>query len=152
MARFRFRLDASLHIAQQVFESAQQEYALELRRWQDCVQVLENQQLCYDRALEGQRHAGRHRPEDLGLCQLYALEQLRRLRWCEAKHREQEIILENARSILLEAHREVEKYERLKEKQETAFREAELQKEQKILDETGQVLHWLGRQSLGELV
>jgi len=148
MAVFRFRLDASLQLAQQVFESAQQEYALEMQRWQDCVQALKNQQKCYDEAQEGQRDAGRHRPDELGLCQVFALEQRRRLRQCEAKQKEQELVLENARRCLLEAHREVEKYERLKEKQATAFRVAELQKEQKVLDETGQVLHWLGRKSV----
>jgi len=36
----------------------------------------------------------------------------------------------------------VEKLVRLKEKQTKAFQLLELQKEQKILDETGQVLHW----------
>lgn len=152
MARFRFRLDASLQIAQQVFESAQQEYAMELQRWQNYVQAFKVQQTCYNEAQEGQREAGRHRPEELGICQVYAMEQKQRLRQCEARQREQEIVLEKSRNYLLEAHREVEKYERLKEKQATAFREAELQKEQKILDETGQVLHWLGRKAISELV
>ncbi|MBP1759649.1 MAG: Flagellar FliJ protein [Firmicutes bacterium] len=148
MARFRFRLEASLQLAQQVLESAQREYALELQRWQACVQAFEVQKVRYDEAQEGQRDAGRHRPEELGLCQVFALEQRQRLRQCETKQKEQELIKENARRCLLEAHREVEKYERLKEKQATAFRVAELQKEQKVLDETGQVLHWLGKKSV----
>lgn len=148
MARFRFRLGASLQLAQQLLESAQREYAIELQHWQVCVQARVVQQACYDEAQEGQRDAGRHRPEELGLCQVFALEQRRRLQQCEAKQSEQELVMENARRCLLEAHREVEKYERLKEKQATAFRATELQKEQKVLDETGQVLHWLGKKSV----
>jgi len=148
MARFRFRLDASLQLAQQVLESAQREYALELQRWQVCVHACEVQKVRYDEAQDSQREAGHQRPEDLGICQLFALEQRRRLRQCEAKQREQELVMEKARRCLLEAHREVEKYERLKEKQAVAFRAAELQKEQKVLDETGQVLHWLGKKSV----
>jgi len=147
VARFRFRLDANLQLARQVLESAQREYALELQRWQACVQASETQRVRYEEAQEGQREAGRRRPEDLGICQLFALEQRRRLLECEAKQREQELLMEKARQRLLEAHREVEKYERLKEKQALAFRTAELQKEQKVLDETGQVLHWLGKKS-----
>lgn len=148
MARFHFRLDASLQLAQQVLESAQREHALELQRWQACGHACEVQKVRYDQAQEGQRDAGRNRPEELGLCQVFALEQWQRLRQCETRLREQELIMENARRCLLEAHREVEKYERLKEKQATAFRVAELQKEQKVLDETGQVLHWLGKKSV----
>ncbi len=145
MGRFRFRLDASLQLAQQVLESAQLEYALELQRWQVCVQACEAQQGRYNEAQEGQRDAGRHRPEELGLCQVFALQQRRLLRQCEANQKKQDLVMEDARRCLLEAHREVEKYERLKEKQATAFQVAELQKEQKVLDETGQVLHWLGK-------
>ncbi|EHQ91612.1 flagellar export protein FliJ [Desulfosporosinus youngiae] len=151
MARFRFRLDASLQLAQQILESARRQYALELQRWQACFDALEVQKVRYKEAQDGQREAGRHRPEDLGICQVFAREQRRRLLECEAKLREQEPVLEKARGCLLEAHREVEKYERLKEKQAAAFRAAELQKEQKVLDETGQVLHWLGKKAVGEL-
>ncbi|MCO1601307.1 flagellar export protein FliJ [Desulfosporosinus nitroreducens] len=145
MARFRFRLDASLQLAQQFLESAQRKYALEMKRWQACLLAFEAQKGRYYEAQENQRDAGRHRPEELRICQVFALEQRRRLDQCEAIRKEQELVMDNARRCLLEAHREVEKYERLKEKQATAFRVLELQKEQKILDETGQVLHWLGR-------
>lgn len=142
MARFRFRLDVSLQLAKHILNAAQRDYAQELQRWQTYVQACEVQKVRYDEAQEGQRDAGRHRPEELGFCQVFAMEQRRRLRQCETKQREQELVLENARHCLLEAHREVEKYGRLKEKQAKAFRAAELQREQKVLDETGQVLHW----------
>jgi len=142
MARFRFRLEASLRLAEQALESAQREFAEEVRRWESFVEACKVQQECFNEAQEGQRDAGRHRPKELGLCHLFASEQQRQLHQCKVALREQEPIMERARHVLLEAHREVEKFERLKEKQSKAFQLAELQKEQKVLDETGQVLHW----------
>jgi len=142
MARFRFRLEASLRLAEQALETAQLEFAQEVQLWKTLVEACEIQQEHFNAAQEGQRDAGRHRPEELGIWQLFAAEQQRRLHQCNAELRKQELSMENARHILLEAHREVEKLERLKEKQTKAFQLAELQKEQKILDETGQVLHW----------
>ena len=142
MARFLFRLEASLHIAEQALETAQREYAQEVQRWQVCVRACEVQQEHCNAAQEGQRDAARHQPEDLGIWQIFAAEHQRRLQKCELRKLEQEPVMENARLILLETHREVEKFGRLKEKQAKAFRLTELQKEQKVLDETGQVLHW----------
>jgi len=145
MARFRFRLDASLRLAEQALEVAQRELALAMQRWQVCVKACAIQQQRFNEAQEGQRDAGRHRPEELGMWQIFALEQKRRLDQRELERKEQESVMENVRRLLLEAHREVEKFHRLKEKQAKAFLVAELQKEQKILDETGQVLHWRQR-------
>ena len=142
MARFRFRLEASLRLAEQALETAQLEFAQEVQLWKTLVEACEIQQEHFNDAQEGQRDAGRHRPEELGIWQLFASEQQRRLHQCNAELRKQELSMENARHILLEAHREVEKLERLKEKKTKASQLAELQKEQKILDETGQVLHW----------
>jgi len=135
-------LEASLLIAEQALETAQREFAQEVQRWEACVLACELQQARFHDAQEGQRDAGRHRPQDLGLWQVFSSEHQRRLRRCEGERREQEPIMENARHNLLEAHREVEKFGRLKEKKGKAFRLAELQKEQKVLDETGQVLHF----------
>lgn len=142
MARFRFRLEASLRLAEQALEMAQRELAQEEQIWKTLVEACKLQQEHFNDAQEGQRDAGRHRPMELGIWQLFASEQLRRLLQCNEEERKQERIVENARHILLEAHREVEKLERLKEKQIKAFQLAESLKEQKILDETGQVLHW----------
>lgn len=143
MARFRFRLEASLRLAEQALETAQREFALEVQRWRNFVEACEIQQVQFNEAQEGQRDAGLHRPIELGIWQLFAAELQRRLQQCIEALSKQERIMENARHILLEAHREVEKLQRLREKQTKAFQLAELQKEQKILDETGQVLHWL---------
>ncbi|EGW36778.1 flagellar export protein FliJ [Desulfosporosinus sp. OT] len=142
MARFRFRLEASLQIAEQALEMTQREYAQAVQRLELCVQACVIQQTRFSEAEEGQRDAGRHRPEDLGMWQIFVLEQKRRLGQCESDRIEQERVVENVRRLLLEAHREVEKFRRLKEKQAKAFLVAELQKEQKLLDESGQVLHW----------
>lgn len=142
MARFRFRLEASLRLAEQALEKAQREFAQEVQLWKTLVEACEIQQEHFNDAQEGQRDAGRHRPEELGIWQLFALEQQRRLHQCNAELRKQELIMEKARHILLEDHREVEKLERLKEKQTKAFQLAESQKEQKIVDETGQIFHW----------
>ena len=146
MARFLFRLEASLQIAEQALETAQREFAQEVQRWQASVRACEVQQKRYEDAQEGQRDAGRHRPEELGIWQIFAVEHQRRLQRCELERMDQEPVMENARHVLLEAHREVEKFGRLKEKQARAFGLAELQKEQKVLDETGQVLHWRQQQ------
>lgn len=142
MARFRFRLEASLHLAEQALETAQREFAQEVQFWKTLFEAYELQKELLNDAQAGHRDAARHRPIELGIWQLFASEQQRRLQKCSAELRKQELIMENVRQILLEAHREVEKFERLKEKQTKAFQLAELQKEQKILDETGQVLHW----------
>jgi len=142
MARFRFRLEASLRLAEQALETAQRKFAQEVQLWKTLEEACKLQQARFNDAQEGQRDAGRNRPQELGPWQLYTSEQQRRLQLCDTELREQEIIMENARHILMETHREVEKFERLKEKLTKAFQLAELQKEQKILDETGQVLHW----------
>jgi len=142
MAIFHFRLEASLHLAEQALETAQREFAQEVQLWKTLVKACEIQQEQFNAAQEGQRDAGRHRPEELGSWQRFAAVHQRRLHQCNEELGKQELLLDNARHILLEAHREVEKFERLKEKQSKAFQLAELQKEQKILDEMGQVLHW----------
>jgi len=142
MARFSFRLEASLRLAKQALETAQREFAQEVQLWKTLSEARELQEKRFNAAQAGQRDAGRNRPIELGSWQLFSSEQQRRLHQCNAELSAQELSMENARHSLLEAHREEEKFERLKEKQTKAFEVAELQKEQKILDETGQVLHW----------
>lgn len=142
MSRFKFRLETNLKLAEQALETVQRKFAQEEKRWQECVQASSLQRERFKDAEEGQRDAGRHRPEELGIWLLFVREQRRRLRQCEAEQQEQGLVREETRHLLLEAHREVEKFRRLKEKQAKAYEWAELQKEQKILDETGQILFW----------
>lgn len=145
MARFKFRLEASLSLAEQALESAQRELAEEVRRWQACKLARAAQRENLLTAQEEQRDAARQHPENLELCQIFAHEQQTRLRQCETRLCEQEKVMEKARGRLLTAHQDVEKFRRLKEKQVKAFLLAEAQKEQKILDETGQILYWRQR-------
>lgn len=142
MSRFHFRLEASRTLAEQIFEKVQREFVQELQLWRSMVEAYENQQKILREALEGQRKISRDRPQELGIWQIYISEQQRRLHQCNANLKKQELVIEKVRQNLLEAHRELEKLERLKEKQTRAFQLAELQKEQKSLDETGQVIHW----------
>ncbi|MDQ7096233.1 flagellar FliJ family protein [Desulfosporosinus sp. PR] len=142
MARFQFRLETSLRLAEQALKTARQELSAEIRRWLACKSASEEQRRVLLSAQEEQRNAGRCCPENLGICQVFAQEQQKKLRECEAKQIQQELVLEDARSNLLKAHQEAEKFRRLKEKQLKAFLLAEVRKEQKILDETGQVLYW----------
>lgn len=142
MTRFRFRLEASLRLTEQALESAQRAFAQEVQLWNSFVEACKVQQAQFNEAQAGQRDAGQHRAEELGSWHVFVSEQQRRLHQCNLAVSKQEPIMEQARHILLETHREVEKFERLKEKQTKAFQIGELQKEQKILDETGQVLHW----------
>jgi hypothetical protein len=141
-------LETNLKLAEQALETAQLKFAQEEKRWQECVQASTLQREHFLEAEEGQRDAARHRPEELGIWQVFVWEQRQRLRQCEAEQREQELIREEARRLLLETHREVEKFQRLKEKQTKAFEWAELQKEQKVLDETGQILYWRQEKSI----
>jgi len=145
MARFRFRLEASLRLAEQVLETAQRKLALEVQQWQRCVLACELQEQRLEEAFEGYREACWEKPGELAGWQIYVREQRNRLQQCQIERTEQEKVMEEARQSLLEAHRETEKFKRLKEKQEKAFWMAELQKEQKLLDETGQVLYWRQR-------
>ena len=142
MARFRFRLETSLQLAKQVLETAEWKFAREVKRWQACVQACALQREHFNEAQEGQREVGRHQPVDLKIWQVYVTEQGRRLKQYEAERLEQEQVKDNARRIMIEAHREVEKFGRLKETRAQAFRLLELQKEQKVLDETSQIIHW----------
>ena len=142
VARFRFRLEVSLRLAKWALEEAQKVFAREFQLWQELVEACVIQQKILEAALDGQREASWLHPEDLGLWQVYAEEQLRRLRKKETERDFQKEVMEEARQKLLEAHREVEKFSRLKEKRRRAFEWAEAKKEQSLIDETGQVLYW----------
>lgn len=150
MARFRFRLEASLRLAEQALEKAQREYAQEVQRLNTCEMACTLQNQHFQEAQEGQRDAAKNSPAELGVWQQYTVEHQRRLRQFQAELKEQEVIVGKARHCLLEAHRESEKFRRHKEKQAETFRLDELNKEQKVLDETGQVVHWRQKISMSD--
>ncbi|MHB1650881.1 MAG: flagellar export protein FliJ [Desulfitobacteriaceae bacterium] len=139
---FRFRLEASLRLAEKASEEAQRRLAEETRKWQLCLQARDQQQDRWHQALEGQGQAGMAHPETLGLWQAYAKEQNKKLQIREADLVNQERHKEERRSHVVEAHRELEKLKRLKAKQAQAFALSEQRKEQKVLDEVAQVTYW----------
>ena len=142
MARFRFRLDASLRLAEQKLEDARRALAEELRRLDDLKQKRDHQQNLYGEVLEGQRKDALVHPEWLGYWQVYSLEQLEKLRRMEEEVKIQQKAVEQARQIVYLAHQECEKFRRLKEKRWLLFIREEEKKEQAILDEAGQIMNW----------
>ncbi len=141
MSRFRFRLEVSLRLAEQVLDQARIHLAQETERYQACLAARDVQQGSWQEALHGQREAGSREPEYLSLWRAYTEKMVAIL-----KIREQELLAqtecqEKARLAVIEAHREVEKLKRLKEKQREVFEREALRQEQKVLDETGQVLY-----------
>jgi flagellar FliJ protein len=143
LASFRFRLQASLKIADQALQQSRQRLAEELQTLK-ALQLEER--ICRIRlldALQGKREASQSHPADLGKWQTYTQQCEQSLRMAQARTERQEEEVSKARETVLEANREVEKLKRLKEKQWAAFLEEQQRKEQKILDETGQILYQL---------
>ena len=141
MPAFRFRLQVVLKIADQALKLAEQRLAEELRKR---TALMEECYACQTRlqdALQGKRRALIQTPSELGKWQMYVQQCNKSLQWAKQRLKEQEEVVEKARKIVVEAKREVEKLKRLKEKQWLAFLEEERRNEQKVLDETGQVLY-----------
>lgn len=148
MSSFKFRLETNLKLAEQALGTAQRKFAEAERCWQECLRISALQrQRCLE-AEAGQREAGLHRPEELAVWQVFVGDQRRHMRQCEAEERACELVRREVRNLLLETHREVEKFQRLKEKQTKAYEWAMLQKEQKVLDEMGQILYWRQEKSI----
>lgn len=140
MLRFRFRLEAALRLAEQALEDEQRRLAAELQKLYTLQVRSREQANAWQLALEGQREAGKHSPQDLGMWQSFAQKQLERLRTIERKITQQEEVVRTQRQRLLEAHQEAEKLQKLKEKQKAEYDLAEQRREQRILDEAGQVV------------
>lgn len=142
MAGFRFRLEASLRLAEQALDIARRKLAEEVLRWQECSRQAESRKSLWEKAIEGQREAGWHRPQDLGAWQVYSVKQLQLLRASEAELEQQEQRVNQARFVVVAANQELEKFKRLKEKQAKLFLLKEQKRAQAVLDEAGQVLYW----------
>jgi flagellar FliJ protein len=146
MPRFKFRLEAALRLAERNLEEHQRLLALELEKLHTLQARWKEQEKSWQLALEGQREAGLNSPQDLGHWQIFAQKQLERLRLLERETSQQELVVEQQRLHLLEAHQEAEKLVKLKERQKAQFDLAEQRREQAILDEAGQVI--FGRRNL----
>ncbi|MDR3288300.1 MAG: flagellar export protein FliJ [Peptococcaceae bacterium] len=148
MAVFRFRLRASLKLADQALQRTEQRLAEELQKLNA---FKENQWMWQKRlrdALREKKAAGQTAPAELGRWQAYTQRCDQSLRSAQEQMKKQEEVVIEARQAVLEANREVEKLKRLKEKQWRAFLEEEQKKEQKILDETGQILYQLQKKEV----
>lgn len=148
MPKFRFRLEASLKLAERVLDESRRQLAVELRRRQEIAGMVEERQTRWETALDGHREASRQRPEELGMWQTYTVNCLQLLRQSQEDLRRQEQKTEQARSVVVEANRQAEKFRRLKQKLALLFRQAELKREQALLDEAGQILYWRRRNSV----
>ncbi|AHF07785.1 flagellar FliJ family protein [Desulfitobacterium metallireducens] len=140
MPQFKFRLDAPLRLAERELENERRCLAKELEKLHQKKTFCIDKEKQWQKALEGQREAGLKEPEHLGSWQEYAVSLLQQLRKLQQELELQEKVVDVQRLRVRNAHQEQEKLKKLKEKQEAAFWLKEQRREQKALDETGQVI------------
>lgn len=135
---FKFRLETSLHLADQELEVAQGLLAQEIRKMQKAIEQRDNQIEILTGAWQEQKKACLQEPLKLGFWQKYSLEQKEKLNKYEKELKEQQKIVAVHRERLLECRIKVEKFKRLKEKKLRLFNIEELKREQSIIDEIAQ--------------
>lgn len=139
-------METSLGLALNALEEAQRRLAEEILRCRDLAERREQQERRWLQGLDGQRRA---RPEELGPWQIFARQEYRKLQTCEAELREQEERKEEQRLRVVETYCRKEKFRRLKGRQARAWALAERRREQKVLDEVGQVIYLSKRERIG---
>jgi len=145
MARFRFRLEAALGLAERRLEDKQRILAQEIQKLANLQKARGEKEQAWLLALEGQKEACKTSIQDLPLWQVFTQKQLDILRQLEKQVLEQEKVVDAKRKELLEAHQEAEKLRRLKAKQKAIFDLMEQRREQAVLEEAGQII--VGRRS-----
>lgn len=140
MAKFRFRLEAALRLAERSLEEQQRLLAQEIQKLTRLQKAYQDQERVWQFALEGQKDACQSSPQDLGLWQVFTQKQLELLREREKEVYQQDMVVTRRRQQLLEAHQDAEKLKKLKEKQRTLFNLKEQRREQAVLDEAGQII------------
>ena len=140
MPRFKFRLEPALSIAERTLEEKQRVLAQELEKLTLLQEHCRVQEHSWQEALVGQKEALGNALQDLGRWQQFAQYQFECLRRLEGQTEEQEHVVLEKRRDLLEAHKEVEKLSKLKEKRKTHFMLAEERREQMVIDEAGQMI------------
>lgn len=140
MAKFRFRLEAALRLAERSLEEQQKLLAQELQKLSILQKAYQDQEQAWQFALEGQKEACNNSPQDLPLWQMFSQKQLNLLRQIEKEVAQQETVVTLQRQKLLKAHQEAEKLKKLKEKQKVLFNLKEQRREQAVLDEAGQII------------
>ncbi|MGI6450285.1 MAG: flagellar export protein FliJ [Desulfitobacteriia bacterium] len=132
---FKFRLETSLHLAEQELDIARGFLATELRKLQELSSRRNKQAELFLKALRGQKKACLEQPSSLKSWQNYSVEQKEKLLKLEAEVREQEKNVLKYREKLIQCRIKVEKLKRLKQKKFKLFYIEELRKEQAVLDE-----------------
>ncbi|MEA5021288.1 hypothetical protein SDC9_04927 [bioreactor metagenome] len=145
MAKFRFRLEAALRLAERSLEEQQRLLAEEIQKHFSLQKACQDQERVWQFALLGQEEACRTSPQDLGLWQSFTQKQIELLRYIAEEAAQQEKVVTQQRQRLLEAHQDTEKLKKLKEKQRAVFNLKEQRREQAVLDEAGQIM--FGRRS-----
>ncbi|KTE91990.1 flagellar protein FliJ [Desulfitobacterium hafniense] len=145
MAKFRFRLEAALRLAERSLEEQQRLLAEEIQKHLSLQKACQDQERVWQFALQGQEEACRTSPQDLGLWQSFTQKQIELLRYLAEEVAQQEKVVTQQRQRLLEAHQDTEKLKKLKEKQRAVFNLKEQRREQAVLDEAGQIM--FGRRS-----
>ncbi|CDX03111.1 Flagellar FliJ protein [Desulfitobacterium hafniense] len=145
MAKFRFRLEAALRLAERSLEEQQRLLAQEIQKHFSLQKACQDQERVWRFALQDQEEACRTSPQDLGLWQSFTQKQIELLRYIAEEVAQQEKVVTQQRQRLLEAHQDTEKLKKLKEKQRAVFNLKEQRREQAVLDEAGQIM--FGRRS-----
>ena len=142
MSGFSFRLKTSLRLAEQKLDETKIQLAREVANMSERTVARNEQNVCWNKALEGQRQIGLSCPEDLGIWQIFSARQLGLLRQREQELVLQEELVDKSRAELMEAKRECEKLVKLREKHAKAFQLELDHQEQVVLDEVGQVQYF----------
>lgn len=145
---FRFRLEKVLAVRRREEEEAERRHA-EARRERDRArEEVERQRAALARAneaLDALKRKGEMSAEDLFLHASHVAGVRRRLREAEAGLAEAEDRMRREHEALLQAHQAREALEKLREREEARWKEAERRRETQILDEVA-----LTRRPLGE--
>ncbi|WP_425806958.1 flagellar protein FliJ [Desulfitobacterium sp. Sab5] len=140
MPRFKFRLEAALKLAERELDNERRRLAVELEQLRQVKNAACKAEEEWQGAIQNQKEAGMHDPENLGRWQAYAVSRLKRLRELQKELEEQEKRVEAQRVNVIEAHKNQEKLKKLKEKKKAAFWLKEQHREQNLLDEAGQII------------
>jgi len=135
---FKFRLEASLKLAQQKMDRALGVLSQEMRTLLEIQKERDRETEVLERALQGQAEDAMQNPRNLNGWKLHIVAQKEKIRLINERIRFQESVVEECRESLRECRILVEKFKRLKEKKWKEFLADEQRKEQAQLDEIGQ--------------
>lgn len=135
---FKFRLEASLRLAEQKMETAQGILSQEIRVMQSIQMEYNKEAQVLEEAFSYQAIEALQNPRNLRICQLFIEAQKEKLKQLAERLDFQEAVVTECREAVKACRVNVEKFKRLKEKKWKDFVAAEQKKEQALLDEIGQ--------------